>query len=230
VSEAHASLLNRLAAVIGALHPERIVRVAIDGVDGAGKTTLADALAPVVAAQGRPTIRASVDDFHHPRAVRYARGRYSPDGFYLDSYDYDSFRTKLLDPLGPGGAGRYVARHFDLDSDRPFDPVTQQATPGAALIVDGIFLHRPELRSYWDLSIFLKVDFNVSVPRGAQRGPALDSPDPGVPSNQRYVGGQKRYLSECDPEQRADIVIDYNDLREPKVLKWSASAPPSSPG
>jgi len=28
------------------------------------------------------------------------------------------------------------------------------------------------------------------------------------------------YLDECTPEQRAGIVIDYNDLREPKVLKW----------
>jgi uridine kinase len=223
VSEAHASLLNRIAAAIVALQPERIVRVAIDGVDGAGKTTLADALAPAVTAQGRSAIRASVDDFHHPRALRYARGRYSSDGFYLDSYDYDSFRTLLLDPLSVGGSGGYVARRFDLDNDRPFDLVTQQAPPAAALIVDGIFLHRPELRSYWDLSIFLKVDFDVSVPRGAQRGPVVDATDAASPSNQRYVGGQKRYLSECEPEQRADIVIGYNDLREPKVLKWNGS-------
>ena len=223
MSQAHASLLSRIVAATVALHPERIIRVAIDGVDGAGKTTLADALAPVVAAQGRPTIRASVDDFHHPRALRYARGRYSPDGFYLDSYDYDAFRTLLLDPLSPDGSGRFVARHFDLDNDRPFDLTTQQAPPSATLIVDGIFLHRPELRAYWDLSIFLKVDFDVSVPRGAQRGPNFGAADPTSPSNQRYVGGQKRYLGECDPEQRADIVIAYNDLREPKILKWTAS-------
>jgi uridine kinase len=201
----------------------RIVRVAIDGVDGAGKTTLADALAPLVAGQGRPIIRASVDDFHHPRALRYAQGRYSPDGFYLDSYDYDSFRTLLLDPLNPGGSGRYVAKHFDLNNDRAFDPMPEQAEPASALIIDGIFLHRPELRSYWDLSIFLKVDFEVSLPRGAQRGPIFDATDAASPSNQRYVGGQMRYLRECCPEQRADIVIDYNELREPKILRWSDS-------
>lgn len=220
MSEAHTSLLVRVASTIVALHPERIVRVAIDGVDGAGKTTLADALAPVVAAQGRPTIRASVDDFHHPRAIRYARGRHSPDGHYLDSYDYDSFRTRLLDPLSPGGSGRYLARSFDLDHDRPFDPDWKQAKPAAALIVDGIFLQRPELRSFWDLTVFLRVDFEVSLPRGAQRDPATGSSDPGAPLNQRYVGGQKRYFDECTPEQQADIVIDYDDLQAPKVLKW----------
>ena len=194
--------------------------------DGAGKTTLADALAPLVAEQGRPAIRASVDDFHHPRALRYARGRHSPDGYYLDSYDYDSFRQLLLEPLGPGGSGRYVAKSFDLDNDRPFDPLTQQAPPAATLIVDGIFLHRAELRSFWDLSVFLKVDFDVSVPRGAQRGPAHDPPDAAAPLNQRYVGGQMRYFSECAPEHHADIVIDYNDLHRPKILKWIYSAHP----
>ncbi len=221
--EPHASLLARLAATIAELHSERIVRVAIDGVDGAGKTTLADALAPLIVAHGRPVIRASVDGFHHPRAIRYARGRHSPDGFYLDSYDYAAFRKLLLDPLGPGGSGRYVAKHFDHRTDASVDAEVQQAPPTAALIVDGIFLHRPELRSQWDLSIFLKVDFNISVPRGAQRGPDFGSPDTDAPANQRYVDGQKRYFAECAPEQSADIVIGYNDLREPKVVKWEIS-------
>jgi uridine kinase len=53
-----------------ALAPDRIVRVAIDGVDGAGKTTFANELAEVVGGLGRPVIRASVDGFHNPRVVR----------------------------------------------------------------------------------------------------------------------------------------------------------------
>ena len=220
MSEAHPSLLTRLAAAIAKLHPDRRIRVAVDGVDGAGKTTLADALAPVVAAQGRPVIRASVDNFHNPRNLRYARGRYSPDGFYLDSYDYDAFQRLLLGPLSSDGSGHYVAKKFDLDNDRPFDLDPQQAAPAAALIVDGIFLHRPELRSCWDLSILLKVDFDVSLPRGAARGPNFDAIDPKSPPHQRYVGGQRRYFAECMPEQQADIVIDYNDLQKPIILKW----------
>lgn len=117
-----------------------------------------------------------------------------------------------------------MAKCFDLENDQPFDSHWRQAPPTAALIADGIFLHRPELQPYWDLSIFLKVDFDVSVPRGAQRGRASDSPDPAAPLNQRYVGGQQLYFEECTPEQRADIVIDYDNLREPKILKWVSDA------
>jgi len=64
-----------------------VLRVGIDGVDGAGKTTFADELAAALAPFGRPVIRAGVDGFHHPRAVRYRRGRESPEGFFRDSYD-----------------------------------------------------------------------------------------------------------------------------------------------
>jgi uridine kinase len=222
VSEAHASLLNRLAAAIVELHPHRIVRVGIDGADGVGKTTLADALAPIVSARGRPVIRASVDDFHHPQAVRYARGRHSPEGYYLDAYDYDALCKLLLDPLSPGGSGQYAARHFDHRIDAPLHIERQLAAPAAALIVDGVFLHRPQLESYWDLSVWLKVEAEISVPRGAQRGPGFGSPDPQAPANRRYVESQKRYLDQCAPDQKADIVIDYNDLRRPTISKWNA--------
>lgn len=223
MSETRNALLERLAATIAALHPTRRIRVAIDGVDGAGKTMLADSLTPLVIAKGRDVIRASVDGFHNPRAVRYARGRYSPDGFFLDSYDYAAFRRLLLDPLGPDGSGRYVAKLFDHRSDQLVEAPQQQASPTAALIVDGIFLHRPELRACWDLSIFLYVDFAVSMARNATREGTPNAANPETPSYQRYVGGQQRYLAECAPQQQADIVIDYNDLAAPKIIKWSTA-------
>lgn len=91
----------------------------------------------------------------------------------------------------------------------------------AALIVDGIFLHRAELRDFWDVSVFLYVDFSVSMARNAAREQAPDAADPQPPSYRRYVGGQQRYLAECTPQQQADIVIDYNDLAAPKIVKWS---------
>jgi uridine kinase len=220
VSETYEALLAQFANAIATLHPDRRIRVAIDGVDGAGKTVLADALAPRVIARGREVIRASVDDFHHPRAVRYARGRHSPDGFFLDSYDYPAFRRLLLDPLGPAGSGNYIAKHFDHRTDQPVAPRPQQSPSAAALIVDGIFLHRPELRAYWDLSIFLQIGFAVSRERNAAREGTPEALDPDTPANQRYGAGQQRYLSECAPAQNADIVIDYNDFRAPRILKW----------
>ena len=193
-----------------------ILRVAIDGVDGAGKTHFADELGLFLAASGREVIRASVDGFHHPKEVRHRLGRASPEGFYGDSYDYETFKEVLLKPLSPGGSGRYRPAIYDVTAEMPVSISEKQAEAGAILLLDGIFLHRPELRAYWDVSVWLEVPFSASVPRMAERD--ANSPDPHAPEHRRYVEGQKLYLSESKPQHHATFVIDNSDLSVPIIV------------
>lgn len=209
-------LLAHIACTIAELAQDRIVRVAIDGVDGAGKTTFANELAGAIIAVGRPVIRASVDGFHNQRAIRYVKGKQSPVGFFEDSYNYALLKQYLLDPLSPGGNRRYCIAAFDHVTDNAVPLVEQEAPENSILLLDGIFLHRPELRSYWDASIFLRVNFSISVARNAIRDGA--SPDPTDGSNRRYVEGQRIYLSKCSPENAATMVIDNNDLAAPAIV------------
>lgn len=193
------------------------VRVAVDGVDGAGKTTFADDLAAALVAAGRRVVRVGVDDFHRPRADRYARGRADPDGFFTDSFDYDRLRADVLAPLGPGGDGVVCRRAFDHVRDAPVEAPDEQVPRGGVLVLDGLFLHRDGLRGVFDWSVFLRVPFAVSVARTAARDGT--SPDPGAPSNRRYVLGQQRYLRECAPESRATVVVDHTDAARPFVVE-----------
>ena len=209
-------VLAELARYLVRLSPDRFVRIAIDGVDGAGKTTFANELAMIMGTQGRPIIRASVDGFHNPRAIRYARGRHSPEGYFENSYDYAALKQYLLDPLSPAGRGRYRTAVFDHVTDTSISAVEREALPSSILLLDGIFLHRPELLGYWDASIFLRVDVAVSVARCAARDGS--SPDPAAAANLRYVEGQRMYLRACEPEEQATIVIDHNDLLAPVIL------------
>jgi uridine kinase len=209
-------LLAQLADRILHLPADHVRRIGIDGVDAAGKTTFADALGHTLAAKGARVIRASVDGFHNPRALRYRLGRWSPEGFYRESYDYPRLKRLLLDPLSPGGSGWYVTAAFDHATDSPVSLAERQAQHGDILIFDGIFLHRPELRGYWDFSVFLDVSFAVSVPRLAARDGG--SYDPDTPQNRRYVGGQKIYLRECEPRKQATVVINNDDVAAPRVI------------
>lgn len=209
-------LLEEIAIRVAALPRDRIQRVAIDGVDGAGKTTFADSLAPIVEKLGRKVIRASVDGFHNPKDVRYKNGK-GAESFFKDSYNYVKLREALLNPLSPNGTLRYVNAVFDVDKNEPIEINTKTAEGTEILIFDGIFLHRPELKNYWDCSIFLDVSFERSIPRGAQRGSG--SPDVHAPSNERYIGGQKIYLSTCQPQKLASIHVDYNDLELPHIIR-----------
>jgi uridine kinase len=193
------------------------VMIAVDGTDGSGKTVFADSLAEVFAEDGSAVFRASIDDFHRPRAERYARGRRSPEGFYRDSYDYATFRRVLIDPFREGAqtgatTGFQLAA-FDVARDTPVESAWTTAPRDAVLIVDGIFLHRPELRGLWNWSVWLDVPVDVAFRRLALRDGS--DPDPGAPSNARYLDGQELYLKDAQPRSEAAAIVDNTDLAHP---------------
>ena len=152
-------LLSRLAEAVGSVTITHPTRVAIDGPPAAGKTTLADELAVVLRAQGREVIRATIESFLLPRAQRYRRGEYSAEGCYHDSFDYDALRRVLLDPLGPGGDRRYQQAVYDMGTDTALSQPVTTASADAVLLLDGVFLLRPELIDRWDLRIFVSAAF-----------------------------------------------------------------------
>lgn len=207
-----ATVAEEIAGLVG----DDVVRVAVDGVDGAGKSVFADELADDLERAGIRVLRASVDGFHNPPEVRHARGRTSPEGFFHDSYDYDALERLLLRPLEPGADRQVVRAVHDVDAERRVEPVVEDATDVKVLILDGIFLHRDRLRHWWHHSVFLDVDFEVATPRGAQRFDG--DPDPAAASNRRYVEGQRLYLRECEPQRRASVVIDNNDLATARIV------------
>jgi uridine kinase len=148
-------------------------RVAVDGVDAAGKTTLADELAAHLRAD-----RISADDFLRPPEERYRRGRESPEGYYLVSFDHYRLRRAVL-------SGREL------------------------VIVDGIFLQRPELDDLWDYRVFVHVELEESLRRGVERDGGEDL------YRRRYLPGQELYLERVRPRERADAVLDNNDPQQP---------------
>lgn len=213
---ARQDLLADLAAHIAQTQAQPVTFVGVDGVDGAGKTHFADELGLAVAQLGRPVIRASADGFHNPRSHRYRQGRHSPRGFFEDSYDYRAMCELLLDPLTPSGTGRYCTVAFDLHRDLALPTVWADAQSDSVLIVDGIFLHRAELRDYWHYSVWLETSLEVSTVRLASREGT--SPDPLNSANTRYVEGQCMYLAQCCPQSRATVVVNNDDLAGPFVV------------
>jgi uridine kinase len=214
------AVLRDLAGQIAAITLSHPTRVAIDGVDAAGKTTLADELAPRIEAFGRPVIRASIDGFHNPASVRRRRGPLSPEGYYHDSFDHRSLVTVLLEPLGPGGTRVYRRAVFDFRIDRPVDAPTEQAEPNAVLLLDGVFLLRPELRGHFDFSVFVHADFAVTVARAEVRDASLFGSAEKVRQRYeaRYVPGQRMYLADTQPARIASVVLDNSNPSRPVIL------------
>jgi uridine kinase len=219
VSPSRAAVLERLADRVAGVQLRHTARVAIEGVDAAGKTTLADELEPLLVARGRSVLRATVDDFHRPRSERHRRGPTSPEGYYRDAFDYEALRRELLVPLGPGGGGRYRTRIFDRLADAPVSDPPAVAPSDGVLLVDGVFLLRPELNDLWDLRILVEVDADEALRRAVLRDEDLfGSPDEALRRyRNRYVPGQRLYAREADPAASADIVLENTDVASPTL-------------
>ncbi|HYV07301.1 MAG TPA: uridine kinase [Blastocatellia bacterium] len=221
-------LADKLVSMIAAIQRDHPLRVGIDGVDGVGKTTLADELVGPLRNLNRRVIRASVDGFHNPASIRYRQGPLSPRGYFLDSFNYEALRTDLLNPLGPNGSRLYRTRVFDHRTDSEVIAQYERAEAGDVLLFDGIFLQRDELQGCWDFVIWVEADFETTIERALARD-SSGAPEPEFDSSQlaekyikRYVPGQKLYIEECRPRENAHVVVKNGDLLNPELEPGSA--------
>lgn len=219
ISPVRQLVLEKVAARILSLRLEHPVRVGIDGVTAAGKSTFAKELAESITASGREVIATTLDGFHNPRARRYERGRGSPEGYYYDAYNYAGVVEFLLNPLGREGNRMYRAQILDLRSDQPIEAPFKEAPARSILVVDGSFALRHELRDHWDIRIYLDVDLERAEDRAATRDAGLfgSAEEARKVTRQRYVAAHRLHTSLSRPAEIAHFVICNDDPANPVI-------------
>ncbi|MDW0118187.1 hypothetical protein QTL97_14740 [Sporosarcina thermotolerans] len=210
------NIANRILS-LKRLHP---IRVGVSGITASGKTTFANELMEELRSRKVDVIRISIDNFHNPRIIRYRQGRESAIGYYEDAHDYDSFKQKLLIPLGPGGNLHYQIKSLDLATDEYVNPEIKTANIDMIFIIDGTFLFKKDLYNLFDVKIFVETDFELARKRGAKReeqafGSFTKAEEMFL---NRYHVASKLYLEQHTPQLDADIVINNNDLDNPFIV------------
>ncbi|WP_127125299.1 hypothetical protein [Georgenia sp. SYP-B2076] len=205
-SISRSELLDRLAHELVGRLGDGMLRVAIDGPDGAGKTTfsrdLDDALRPLV--DDRAEVhRFSADHVLIPLQQRRSPEAADPRWLYEHVYDLDRIRSMAA------GAPDFDAR-------------------GCVLLVDGMTLQRPELAELWDVTVYLTVPENVTVERIVALTSASEEPDAEVETRywERYLPALRLYNDAVDPMSRSDIVIEMSDFERPTILRWGRGGQP----
>ena len=210
-------MLDHLAARILASGSGRL-RVGIDGLTAAGKTSLGHELAERITCSGRPVLRASLDDFKKPWRDRHLYDRESGEGYYRNAFDYAAVTKLLLEPAGAGGSGECVLCSIDPLTQVDHSGVITPAASDAVLIVDGVFAFRPEINEHWELRIWLEVDPEVSVRRGVKRDEDWAGSEAEAVHRDRYLVAERLYLAEVDPIGLVDVVIDNSDFSRPRIV------------
>ncbi len=216
------NLLRTLSKALASRVSNDVLLVGVDGIDGAGKTTLADELVPFLKELGVDVKRASIDGFHNPREYRVRQGNLSPEGYYQDSFDYDFLTNNFFGPIKSDKLPLELPKaKFDWKSDSEVGEEFVHIEPGTVILFEGVFLFRPQLRDYWDFKIFVDIPFELSLERGLKRDSHLLGGGKQTREKylKRYIPGQKLYFSDCDPISFADLVIDNSSPQSPELLK-----------
>jgi uridine kinase len=174
------------------------VILAIDGLDGSGKSRLAAALTDALTASGHPASLVHVDDFRRP----------------LDFEGLDAAAETAL----------YYDRYFDFAAvaqgvaERARDTVT---------VVEGVMLLRAPLPAgVW--LVVLEISPDEARRRIQLRDQAKGRSPEEVARriDRRYFPAHARYRRESDPAGRAHVVIDNEDWRQPRLVRRAPDLPP----
>ncbi|MDP9334724.1 MAG: uridine kinase, partial [Actinomycetota bacterium] len=150
------------------------LRIALDGLTAAGKTSLGHELAHGLARRGRPAFRASLDDFKRPWSETHLYDRVSGEGYYRNACDCEAVRRLLLEPSDPARDGRVALCSVDPLTQVDHSDIKTRMSRNGVLLVDGVFACRPEINSYWDLRVWVEIAPELSVRRGTDRDAEME--------------------------------------------------------
>lgn len=219
-------MLDQVSTYITTKKFERPTLVAIDGFDNSGKTRLTKELVFPLRKSRRQIVTISLDHFQNPTHMRYRRGRESPEGYYYDAFNYEAFIEAVLLPLQPGGDRKIRPTLINLNASLDLQPEYVSVAEDAIILCEGVFLMRPELFDYWDILIFIDVSLETALRRAIERDLQMLGSYEQVRYmyEKRYFAGQRIYFERCHPIQRANLIIDNNDFRNPVVIEQRAVA------
>ncbi len=220
---ARAVVLDQVVELVVGLEHGRL-RVVVDGLTAAGKTSIGHELAHGIAARGRPAFRASLDDFKHPWSEAHRYDRVSGEGYYRNAFDLDAVQRLLLDPAAPSGDGVVALCSIDPLTQQDHSHETVVMPEDGVLVVDGVFGCRPELDDAWDCRIWVEIDQALSVRRGVERDAETEGGSVAAEAlhRDRYLAAELGYLDEVDPISFVEVIIENTDFRQPRLLRAPA--------
>lgn len=203
--------------------------LAIDGIDGSGKSSFAERLMAALAGAGIAGALLRVDDFRQP--VEWHRaGRTEADAYHDDYYELgrlDAAADALL-----GGAPAVAVPVFDAAAGRRVGErsVALAAGQPRAVVVEGVFtLRAPAVRARASL-VYLRTSFEEARRRILARDTARGRTPEDVSHriDRRYFPAQERYIRDHTPAARADVLVDHERAGHPSVVRFDASRLPGA--
>ncbi len=188
--------------------------IGIDGLGGAGKTTISAQLSSALEDLRIPVTILHIDDFIHPRCVRYRDDLPEWKCYYDLQWNYTPL-LELIAAFRRDGTYSGEVSLYNKDEDS-YDAQEICIPPNGILLVEGVFLQRPELSGVFDAVIWLDVPESERLCRVLRRDGYIGDADAiRKKYENRYFPAERFYVEICKPEECADFVVDFADRKQP---------------
>jgi uridine kinase len=192
------------------LTSDRSLLVGISGIDGSGKGYLAAQLQAHLALRGVIPAILNVDGWLNLPEKRFDQNAPAVN-FYENAIRFDQFFSQLVLPLRDG-------RSIHLEADFVEEIASNYRNHNyhfkdvPVVLVEGIFLFKPQYRKYFDLAIWIDCSFPTALVRAIDRAQEGLSPANTIAAYERiYFPAQRIHLDQDKPRENADLIFE-NDI------------------
>ena len=169
--------------------------VGINGIDCSGKTTFAKSVSKYFTHHKVENYRLDIDNFNNPA---------------IESATYKAFVSGSWDEKDLNKYYKLIINYSDA-----IRAVSEYKKKYPLVILEGIFIYKPQLADLFDLKIYLDIDISLGRKRFAKRRSLKQDKRPFEIYDEIWMLSHIRYESEVHPKQISDLVIDYNDESKP---------------
>ena len=168
--------------------------VGINGIDCSGKTTFAKSVSKYFTQHKIENDRLDIDNFNNPAIV---------------SETYKAFVSGSWDEEDLNKYYELIINYSDA-----IRAVSESKKKYSLVILEGIFIYKPQLVDLFDFKIYLDIDISLGRKRFAKRWSLKQDKRPFEIYDEIWMLSHIKYESEVHPKRISDLVIDYNDERQ----------------
>jgi uridine kinase len=205
------SIIDRIVADRGKKPAAESLLVAVSGIDASGKGYCSRLIVEALQGRGLNAVGIGLDPWMNHRSIRLVEEN-PGENFYRNGFRFDLLFDELVLPLKK-------TRSVQLDAKLLTETATEYHDHRYdfenvdVIVLEGVFLFQPRLRSHYDLAIWVECSFETAIERAIVRGQEGLPPDETVRAFETiYFPAEEFHFALDNPKASTDLVL-MNDPR-----------------
>jgi uridine kinase len=185
----------------------RSLLVGVSGIDACGKGYLAAQFQAHLALHGVIAAILNVDGWLNLPETRFNQSAPAAN-FYQNAIRFDQFFAQLVLPLRDRRSVNLVADYVE-ETASSYRKHTYDFRDVSVVLVEGIFLFKPQYRKHFDLAIWIDCSFSTALARAIDRAQeGLSAANTIAAYETIYFPAQRIHLAQDKPREHADLIFE----------------------